>query len=192
MIHYVVLNHWNWQSKLKKGQPFLNLHKLCVQFQHFTKSIFTFFFSFTLYPAHSRVGRGNLVLRHSVPHFLPNCVLEALRVEWQNSTPRLTSTPERRNGNINLNKYFISSSGDRTHIQSVLQSHFVPLRHDRPQFTFLSLIFCQLKLKAQTPFFYARIYLLNLINLLFSHAYFFHLHSGLNTRNYIKYAKKYY
>ena len=28
--------------------------------------------SFTLYPAHSRVGRGNLVLRHSVPHFLPN------------------------------------------------------------------------------------------------------------------------
>ena len=28
--------------------------------------------SFTLYPAHSRVGRGNLVLRHSVSHFLPN------------------------------------------------------------------------------------------------------------------------
>ena len=34
-------------------------------------SIF-FLISFTLYPAHSRVGRGNLVLRHSVPHFLPN------------------------------------------------------------------------------------------------------------------------
>ena len=38
--------------------------------------------SFTLYPAHSRVGRGNLVLRDSVPHFLPNsgaiacCVVE--------------------------------------------------------------------------------------------------------------------
>ena len=28
--------------------------------------------NFTLYPAHSRVGRGNLVLSHSVPHFLPN------------------------------------------------------------------------------------------------------------------------
>ena len=28
--------------------------------------------SFTLYPAHSRVGRGNLVLRHTVPHFPPN------------------------------------------------------------------------------------------------------------------------
>ena len=25
--------------------------------------------SLTLYPAHSRVGRGNLVVRHSVPHF---------------------------------------------------------------------------------------------------------------------------
>ena len=28
--------------------------------------------SFTRYPAHSRVGRGNLVLGHSVPHFTPN------------------------------------------------------------------------------------------------------------------------
>ena len=26
----------------------------------------------TLYPAHSRVGRGNLVFRHSVLHLLPN------------------------------------------------------------------------------------------------------------------------
>ena len=38
------------------------------------------------------------------------------------------STPERINENIN--KYFISTSGDRTHNQSRLQSHFVPLRHD--------------------------------------------------------------
>ena len=82
------------------------------------------------------------MLRHSVPHFplinnnnnqlhavfrtqqgrFPTfCrILEALRVERQNSTPRLTSTPEQRNENINLNKYFISSSGDRTHSQSVL------------------------------------------------------------------------
>ena len=28
--------------------------------------------SFTLYPIHNRVGRGNLVLRHSVTHFLLN------------------------------------------------------------------------------------------------------------------------
>ena len=35
------------------------------------------------------------------------------------------------NGNINLSKYFISSSGDRIRNQSV--SHFVPLRHDWPQ-----------------------------------------------------------
>ena len=71
--------------------------------------------SFTLYPAHCRVGRSNLVLRHSVSHSL---------------TPRLSSTPQRRNGNINLSKYFNSSSGDRTQYQSVLQSHLVPLRHD--------------------------------------------------------------
>ena len=44
-----------------------------------------------------------------------------------------TRTPERRNGNINLRKYFVSSSLDRTHNQSVLQSHLVPLRHDWPQ-----------------------------------------------------------
>ena len=36
------------------------------------KTIQSIEISFTLYPAHSRVGRGNLVLRHSVPHFLPN------------------------------------------------------------------------------------------------------------------------
>ena len=33
-------------------------------------------------------------------------------------TPRLSSTPERRDGNINLSKYFISSSGDRIHNRS--------------------------------------------------------------------------
>ena len=30
------------------------------------------YISFTLYPAHRRVGRGNLVLTYSVPHFTPN------------------------------------------------------------------------------------------------------------------------
>ena len=48
---------------------------------------------------------------------------------------------ERRNGNINLTKYFISSSGDRTHNQSVLQSHFVPLHHDWPHiYIYLSIL----------------------------------------------------
>ena len=28
--------------------------------------------SFTLYPAHRRIGRGNLVLRHFVTHLLPD------------------------------------------------------------------------------------------------------------------------
>ena len=60
-------------------------------------------------------------------------ILEVLRVEWQNSTPRLTSTPERRDRNINLSKYFISSSGDRAHNQSVLESYFGSLRRDWPQ-----------------------------------------------------------
>ena len=35
---------------------------------------------------------------------------------------RACSQPERRTGNINLSKYFISSSGDRTHNQSVFQA----------------------------------------------------------------------
>ena len=90
-----------------------------------------FFISFTLYLAHSRVGRGNLVLRHSVPHFLPNSGGIASWVTELNS-----STPERRNGKINLSKYFISSSGDPTHNKSVLQSHFVSQRHDWPHLIF--------------------------------------------------------
>ena len=60
-------------------------------------------------------------------------ILEALLAEWPNSTPRFALRPDRRNGNINLNKYLISSSGDRIHNQSRLQSHFMPLRHDRPR-----------------------------------------------------------
>ena len=81
-------------------------------------------------PHTSGQEEGTQVLRHPAPHFLPNSGGIACLVAT--STPRLTLTPERRNGNINLSKYFISSSGDRTHNLSVLQSHFVPLRHDRP------------------------------------------------------------
>ena len=50
--------------------------------------------------------------------------------EWRNSTLRFASTPGQINGKININKYFFCSLGDRTHNQSRLQSHFVPLRHD--------------------------------------------------------------
>ena len=82
---------------------------ICVRYfrnKHFTN----FNLIFTLYSAHSIVGRGNLELKQFFLQFSPN--LEALRVEWRNPTPDFASTPQRRNGNINLNKYFISSSGD--------------------------------------------------------------------------------
>ena len=70
--------------------------------------------SFTLYPAHNIVGRGNLVLRHTVPHFLQNSGGIACWVAELNAALWM------KNGNINLSKYFISSSGDRTHNQSIL------------------------------------------------------------------------
>ena len=92
------------------------------------------YISFTLFPAHSTVGRGNLMFLKTLRSPLSaEFWSDSLRVEWQNSTPRLASTLERRNVNINLSKYFISSSEDRTHNQSVLQSHFVPLRYDWSQ-----------------------------------------------------------
>ena len=61
-------------------------------------------------------------------------ILEALHVDWRNSTPCFASRPQRSHENINVNEYFTSSNGDRTHNQSILQSHFVPLRHDWPQY----------------------------------------------------------
>ena len=61
-----------------------------------------FNFSFTLYSASSRIGRGNLFLRHSVSHFPLNS--GGLHVVWRNSTPRFASTPEWKNGII---KYFL-------------------------------------------------------------------------------------
>ena len=79
-------------------------------------------------PRTQQGGRGNLVLRHSVPHFLPNSGGIACWVAELNATRHQNEEMK----NINLNKYFISSSGDRTHNQSVLQSHLVPLRYDWP------------------------------------------------------------
>ena len=123
------------------------------------------YISFTLYPAHSRVGRGNLVLRHSVPQFPPNSGGIACWAELNNT--RFASTPEGRNGNIHLSKYFISSRGDRTHNQSVLQWHFVPLRHGWPtslwgyfslnifiQYVTQRIIYIGRKISLYTVFFY--------------------------------------
>ena len=96
-----------------KGMLLLILIESCVKidlssFAFLYKDIF-FVTSFTLYPARSRVGRGNLVLRHSLPTFCR--ILEALRVEWRNSTMLFDLTREWRNRNINLNKYSMLRMG---------------------------------------------------------------------------------
>ena len=78
-------------------------------------------FSFTLYSTHSREGKGNLLLRHSVTHIPPNSEGGG-GIQGR----RFASTTKRINENINLN----ISCGDRTHNQSHLQAQFVLLRHD--------------------------------------------------------------
>ena len=92
----------------------LRLHDFLKKMKFYIYLKKDIFFSFTLYPAHSRVGRGNVVLRHSVPHFPPSFFLEALRIEWRNSTPRFGSTQEGRNEIINVYKYWLFSSGEPT------------------------------------------------------------------------------
>ena len=59
---------------------------------------------FTLNPAQRRAQGTNTPF----PIFRRN--LEALRVDWLNSTSRFTATLERNNENLNLNEYFNSSS----------------------------------------------------------------------------------
>ena len=49
-----------------------------------------YFFNLSLYPPYNRMGSGNLVLRYSVPFFLPNFILEQankcnLSLEWQSN-----------------------------------------------------------------------------------------------------------
>ena len=70
----------------------------CVCLLHWKK------ISFTLYPSHIRVGRETLVLKYSgsslSAEFWNHCVLSG--GTQRHSLP----TPERRNGNINLNKIF--------------------------------------------------------------------------------------
>ena len=50
------------------------------------------FYSFTLYPANSRVGRGSI--RHCVP-LIPLNSEDGMRVVWQNSRQCFASAPER-------------------------------------------------------------------------------------------------
>ena len=105
--------------------------------------------SFTLYPAHRRMGRWNLVLRHSVPRFLPNLGGFACQVTELHAA--LCLEPERRNEHINFNKYFISSSeaSPTKPFEETTTSHgqshtLVSLRHDWPHYVTFSLLilFC--------------------------------------------------
>ena len=54
----------------------------------------------TVYPAYSSVGRGNLVLRHAVPHFSLNILMHGVLI---GGTQRrdFVLMPERRNFIIN-------------------------------------------------------------------------------------------
>ena len=77
---------WPWQKKTI-GITFMNQIEI----------------SFTLYPAHRRAGRGNLVSRHSVPYFPPNF--------WRrNSTPRFGFLPwcQSEEMKILINNYLFS------------------------------------------------------------------------------------
>ena len=73
--------------------------------------IHTYLLSFTLFPAHSRVGRGNLVLRHSVAHFPPNSGGIACWVAELNAALCLDTRAKK--WKYKWKKYFTSSSGDR-------------------------------------------------------------------------------
>ena len=71
------------------------------------------FISFTLHPAHSRVGRGNLVLRHSVLYCPPNSGGIACWVTELNAALCLGIKAKKL-------KYFISCSGHRINNVSCL------------------------------------------------------------------------
>ena len=86
------------------------------------------------HPVHIRVARRNILLRDSVSHFLPNSGAWLLSGWTQRHALLWHQSEEIFFFNISLN-------GNRTHNLSHLQSHFVLLRHDRPQkdFTYKSI-----------------------------------------------------
>ena len=65
------------------------------------------------------------------------------RVKWRHSTPHFASTPERRNENINVNKYLISTSG----IESTT-SHDWPQRYNNYNYYIIIIIIFMEKNKA--------------------------------------------
>ena len=73
-----------------------------------------------MYTAHSSLGKGNVLLRHSVPNFSPNSRGTQCLVSGGTQRRVLPGYQRERDENI---KYLISSSGDRAHNQSGLQSH---------------------------------------------------------------------
>ena len=85
--------------------------------------------SFTLYPTHSSVGRGNIVSRNCVPHSLPNCPRHCV-LSGGTQRGSFALVPER--GNINVlivNKNSFPRVGmERTTV--ALQSNPCALRLD--------------------------------------------------------------
>ena len=108
-------------STLLLNYPFVDFRKFFERFRtargfvsRIKNSELQRFFLTLTHTAYSRRQTESYV-RHPVPRSPP--ILEVL-VEWRNPTPFFASTPGRRNKNI---KYFISSSGIRTHKLSFLQ-----------------------------------------------------------------------
>ena len=95
--------------------------------------------SFTLYPAHSRVGRGNLVSRHSVPHFLPNSEGIACWVAERNAVLWLDTRAKKRKYKFKQVFHLLEWGLNPQPVD--LQSHFVPLRHDWAQLGLLFYLF---------------------------------------------------
>ena len=71
-----------------------------------------------MFPVHSKVGKENLVLRHSVAHFPPKYV--GIAFEWRNS---MCFTSEPRNEHLNLKNFLEWVSNPQPVV-------FVPLGHD--------------------------------------------------------------
>ena len=101
----------------------------------FYVDFYTFFFNFTLYLEYSRVGRilGTLGSQelYAIRQSVPIKTTSPLSANSEGGLSRYQSE-----GNEN-NKYFTSSSGNRTHNLTRLQSHAYFLPHDWPQSIFL-------------------------------------------------------
>ena len=90
--------------------------------------VHVFLFSFTLYPAHSGIGRGSVVFRYSAFHFPLNSGWYCVGGGTQHSVLLRHQSEEMKI--LNMYIYKISSSGNRTYICQVY-SHTLKcaLRH---------------------------------------------------------------